>query len=103
MCVGPCTIEIYQLPLWPVPYAILNLFVFLFQSGITHFIKEASMINNGLPTLVTKRYYYYNYYYYYYYSKQVLHKNQILSCSCERAAKVINSINTRSFYNMYIP
>jgi len=52
-----CTIEMNQLPLWPVPHAILNLLVFFFQSGITHFLKEVAMINNGLPNLVTKRYY----------------------------------------------
>jgi len=72
VCIGPYTIEIYQLPLWPVPHAISNLLAFLFQSGITHFLQEEAMINNGLPNVVTKRY-----------SKQVLHKNRILFCSCE--------------------
>ena len=90
VCVGPCTTEIDQLPLWPVPHAISNLLVFLFQSGITHFLKEVAMMNNGLPNLVTKHY-----------SKQVLHKSRIVLFM--RAAKVNNSINTRSFYNMNIP
>ena len=85
--------NIHQLPLWPVPHAILNLLVFLLQSGNKHFLKESAMINNGIQNLVTKRY-----------SKLVLHKNQILFCSCfMRAAKVMDFINTRSFYNMFIP